>query len=277
MMAQNALKNCGEYAQKRLLAHEDFFLLGTMGADPYFMGAFPPPVGSRAFAGLGDLLHAADGYRLFTVMLAQCRGDEALIAYTAGALCHFLLDNHTHPYIASRFPDDLHTPAEIAIDALMIARQTDPRFHARPSAVYAADNAAAIDALHARVCRTLFHLRTEGLYRRALKKWLRINDLQFDPYGKKRAFFRPLPGVARYLITPGMPDERDWLNLSHMPWGNPGAAARTESFPTLYAAACREASPLLALIAAVPETFAESPRAHALEGRTADAAEYVRG
>ncbi len=272
MMGLNALKIGEKETQAYVLRQEASFLLGTMGADPYFGDAFPPPVGNRARTDLADLLHALDGRRLFAAMLPLCGDNDALFCYTLGFLCHFLLDNRTHPYISSRFPGKLHTPAEIAIEPLMVERGGDPRFLTPPTDFYTANGTAAVDALHARLFWRLFALRTEGLYCRALRKWLRVNDLQFDPHGKKRALLRPLPGATCYLLTFGMPDERDLLNLRHTPWG---ADRHAESFPELFDAASREAAAQIALAVKLRDTGEYTPLLQTLEGRTADAAERI--
>lgn len=270
IMGLNALKIGEKAAAERVLKQEAAFLLGTMGADPYFGDALPPPVGNRARTDLADLLHALDGRKLFAAMLPLCGEDDALFAYALGFLCHFLLDNRTHPYIVSRFPDKLHTPAEIAIEPLMIERDGDPRFLTPPAKIYLAHDMAAVDALHARLFWKLFALRTEGLYCRSLRKWLRVNRLQFDPRGKKRALLRPFPGLTCYLLPFGIPDECDLLNLRHAPWGADG---REESFPELFDGAVVEAAEQIGLAAGLRDAGDYAPLLQALEGRTADAAD----
>lgn len=277
MMSLNALQKCMPAAHTEAFFHESAFLLGTMGPDPYFGDALPPPVGSRARTDLADRLHAEDGGRLFSCLFALSRGDDALFSYALGFLCHFLLDNRTHPYISTRYPGKLHTPAEIAIDAELCANAIDARFLSSPTAVYLTNDLAALDALHAQLFWKLFALRTEGLYSRSLKKWLRINDLSFDPRGKKRALLRPFPAATQFLLTPGQPSIGDSLNLSHAPWGVPDAAGkpRTESFQELLEAATNEAAALIGLACALRESGDSAPLCRRLEGRSADASEWL--
>lgn len=266
-----AQKSCANGAQVLLDANEGAFLLGTMGPDPYYGSALLPTVGGKWCGGLADRLHAMDGRALFGALLALASQSDADFAYALGFICHFLLDNLAHPYIEARFPGRLHTPAEIAIDPLILAHAGERRLVAAPRALYDASLAQRVDALHAALFWKRFALRTDGDYARALPRWLWIANLQYDPRGRKRALFRPFPAVTRHLTTFGAPDTEDLLNLAHTPWGK----GRTESFPELTARAAGEAAQWMELAVAGRRDGAYEPLLRLAEGRTADAAKEL--
>ncbi len=268
-----ALKNCKNIDQVGILAHKDAFFLGTMGPDPYYGDAYPPPFPGRARSDLADRLHALDLCALLTAMLSLSDGSPVRTAYTMGFLCHVLLDSHVHPYIEARFPGQLHTPAEIAMDIPLVRRANIPALLAPPATFYKLDAADEIDALHADVFDRLFSLSTRGVYARSLKKWLRLNTFLYDPDGRKYARLRAFPKLQRYCIAPRPEKEtEDLLNLSHKPWAAPWSPAqvRTSSVPERMEIAMREIRCLIDRIASGEREAALS----ALEGRTADAAGY---
>ena len=268
-----ARNNCKNLHAVGLPLHEDAFFLGTMGPDPYYGDAFLPPLSGGARTDLADRLHALDGRALFSSLLALSRGSDVRLAYTMGFLCHFLLDNHAHPYVEARFPGKLHTPAEIAMDPMLVMRANEPRLSASPAAFYRLDALFEIDALHTALFSETFRLSTRGVYARAVKKWLRLNALLYDPAGKKLSRLRAFPSLSRYLIAPRPDDGRDLLNLTHAPWAPPWDREhpRTASMPELIGEASAECRLLIDQIAAGEREIALA----ALEGRTADAARYV--
>ena len=279
IMGLNVWEKCEKSVRELLEGQAPFFLLGTMGPDPYFGDALPPPVGRRSQAALGDRLHGVSMERLFAALLPLSQGEDRLFCYTLGFLCHVLLDNHTHPYIMARFPGDRHTPAEIAMDPVMVRRNGEARYFMPPGAFYGVDGemALAVDRLHAELIWKLFALRTQGAYRRSLKKWLRVCALQFDPKGTKARLLKPFPTITSYLLTYGAADDGDLLNLGHKPWGaGAGGVERSgPSFIDLFDAACGEARQSLELAVKLRGRGDYGPLAKPLAGRSADAAESL--
>ncbi len=279
IMAQKARETREKQAQTLLAEQAGYYLLGTMGPDPYFGDALPPPVGRTSQAALADKLHAVSLEQLLAGLLPLSEGDDGLFCYTLGFLCHVLLDNHTHPYIEARFPGKGHTPAEIAMDPILAKRSGDPRYLMPPKAFYGAEEDAiqAIDQLHTKLMWKLFALRTQGAYRNSLKKWLRVCSLQFDPKGVKARLFKLIPGATDYLLTYDKADGQDLLNERHKPWGKQHRAEgeTSPSFMDLFDQACREAAECLELAVQLRGTGDYGPLLQRLRGRSADAAESL--
>lgn len=248
----------------------DAFRIGTMGPDPYFGDSRPKPVFSPCREPLAGKMHSLDARVLFERMFSLAAGNETLEAYTLGFLCHFLLDAAAHPYIEARFPGGAHTPAEIQFDLMMTDRVRCPGVPAPPKRFYRTKRLRELDALHAELCAALFGMETKGDFARSFHKWILVNTVSYDPSGRKLRFFGALerllrkPGKLTGFILARHPDSNDRLNLKRAEWRAPWApeTARTESFPDLFGAACREAPALLgAALSAM---------------RTGDAAEALR-
>lgn len=265
-----AADHCANPEAMGITDHYGAFFLGTMGPDPYYGDAFLPPVGSRARTDLADRLHALDGERLFSTLFTLSNGNAARTAYTFGLLCHFLLDNRAHPYIEARFPGRAHTPAEIAMDLPAVAYFSERRLTVSPRAFYDCADVAEIDALHTALFWKLFSLRTQGVYARSLKKWLRLNTVSFDPSGRKRRLLRPFGSLASYFVSLDMSGAHDALNLDCAPWKSMRGVS-TDSFPALLIAAREEAVTLIDLVCAGETDEALMQ----LKERSADAAENL--
>lgn len=228
------------------------FLIGTMGPDPYFGDLILKPLLKPSKLNLTQLQHGADARALFDAFANAAKSD-AQKAYTLGYLCHFLLDSTAHPYIEARFSGKLHTPAEIALDLMLIDRMPDARLPAPPKRLYRTSALNELDALHADVNETLFGSKTRGVFARSYHKWLLINAISYDPGNRKLRFFTALSHIFGFL-KPAIPyllshhdDPNDRLNLTRAAWYAPWspAQARTESFPDLFLAACDSAPALL--------------------------------
>lgn len=265
----HALQNCKNIDQVGMRLHEDAFFLGTMGPDPYYGDAYPPPLG-RARSDLADRLHALDMQKLLYTLLSLSAESDVCTAYSMGFLCHVLLDNAVHPYIEARFPGAQHTPSEIAMDLSLVRRAGEPRLSVSPAAFYRTGDLDEIDALHTALFRQQFGLDTRGIYARSIRKWLRLNAFLYDPDGKKRNALRRLPKLMQYCIAPLAESEVSGiLNLSHSPWSPQNA--RTDSVLDLIENAKKEIVLCIDQIAAGEREAALA----ALKGRCADAAGNV--
>ncbi|MEG1754965.1 MAG: zinc dependent phospholipase C family protein [Clostridia bacterium] len=254
----------------------DAFFIGTMGPDPYFGDALPRSLAHPCQSHLSNLLHSLDGRILFSALLDLAKESEIYSAYALGFVCHFVLDNHTHPYIEAYFPGRKHTPAEIAMDLYLVDRANEPRLYVPPNVFYETASLRQLDALHAALFERLFLLDTRGAFARAFRKWIRINALTFDPSGSKQKLLRFFPAAARYLVG-RHEDAADALNLEHAPWAAPWAPdeIRTESFLDLFDEACAASSLLVNLAATAMESGDFSAVLSAIGRRSADAAPII--
>ncbi len=248
-------------AQKFVRENRAAFLIGTMGPDPYFGDAFPPPLCSPCRETFAGFLHGLPAKTLLPALFSSCEGKHARIAYTMGFLCHFVTDAAAHPYIEARFSGKAHTPAEIALDLALIRSlpQADLILPMPPKRLYDKSLLPELDRLHASLFFALGRGKTQGAFARSARKWIRLNALTYDPRGRKLRFFSALEtalrienGASRFLVAPHE-DLCDRMNLSHAPWSAPWAKAelRTESFPDLIEAAYARCVPVLKFAYAV--------------------------
>ena len=251
LVGLTALEHTNEAVKALVREHWGEFLIGTMGPDPYFGDAMPKPLFAACHLDLAERLHTLDARDLFAALfpLADTAPKQA---YVLGFLCHFLLDTNAHPYIEARFFGKAHTPAEIQIDLMMTQRLAYPGVPERPRKFYYTRHLGELDALHAKLSKALFGMRTEGAFARGFRKWILVNTVSYDPNNRKLRFFScverllHIPGKLTGYLVAHHPDPDDRLNLSHAVWRAPWdeAPARTESFPELFANACAQAPEL---------------------------------
>lgn len=224
--------------------------------------------------GYGNRMHDEKTARLFKVIcryLTQMRGRpgfDALLAYTMGFCCHYVLDRETHPFIFCRqeeyFADDprrshsgVHYRLESDIDsALHLNRK------GRPVGSFSLQE----------------YFRVSRAEREAIARWYRRVLWEtygvLAPAGEVKACFRDALAAVRFLLGPAegpalflsrcadrlsrrrghieghvriQEPRGDPLNLSRFPWHHLGRpeVTRRESFLQLYESAQAEAALLM--------------------------------
>lgn len=233
-------------------AHADAFLLGLYGPDVYFGDRLPPPLFAKHQKQLANDLHGLDAGVLFQKLFALTYRDDRAFSYAIGFLCHFVLDSTLHPYIESRARGGDHTRYEMRQDLLIRKRADDARLFVPPTALYRTDTALRLaDTLHTLLFKELFARNTDGVYRRSYKKWQRVQQLVYDPTGRKRKLLARLDRasghegrLSGFLLTIDPDDARDLFNEAHEPWCAPWDihSVSTESYFDLFDSAVLDAS-----------------------------------
>jgi len=229
------------------------FRAGAMGPDPYFADSMPKPCFRPARDDLACRMHGLDAGVLFLNLFSLAE-TPVQRAYALGFLCHFLLDDHAHPFIFARFPGAAHTPGEMHMDLPFCDLSGAPLAAEKPWRLFRLSRRELqeIDALHAALVRALFFEDSRGVFARSYRKWVYfINRLSFDPQAKKLRFLsraearmqRPGLLTAKLVTRDPADAAKDLMNLLHTPWAAPWSPAdvRTESFADLFDAALYEA------------------------------------
>ncbi len=245
-----------------LARNEAAFLAGLPGPDIYFFDRFPPPLLHPHEKRTGNALHNAPADTVFAQLLSLAAGDEALLAYTLGFLCHYALDSAIHPFVDARYRGLDHTRFEMRLELAFCARRGSRLSGIPPHRLYAPpvrepDLLDRLDALQHQLAQAVCQRGARGAFRRSFFKFRRTNRLLYDPAGRKRRLLqrverllrRPAGTLSSLLFAPPQAGDGDLFNEMHAPWRAPweGAPERTESFFDLYDAAADRAVALLPL------------------------------
>ena len=216
----------------------DCFLLGVKGPDDWYSTRMLHPKARRHYYRLGLAMHRNGTAAFFGKLAENCRGSEALFAFTAGFLAHWCLDKTAHPYIEYRAKEKPfgHTLIERELD-----RRTDPSPRPLTGVKLTAYPEAMRQGLE--VAYALFGLKDAwpALNRAAKDTW-RFQRLVEDPRGILKALIRRPCKARAYLYSWHEPWD-DPENLSHRQWYNPADPSLTScaSFPELVEKAVAEA------------------------------------
>ena len=120
-----------------LARNEAAFLAGLPGPDIYFFDRFPPPLLHPHEKRTGNALHNAPADTVFAQLLSLAAGDEALLAYTLGFLCHYALDSAIHPFVDARYRGLDHTRFEMRLELAFCARRGSRLSGIPPHRLYA--------------------------------------------------------------------------------------------------------------------------------------------
>lgn len=103
--------------------YDNLYAFGAQGPDFfYYIGKFNP-LSKHHFSEVGNQIHELDTRTLFRDMLNFMinKPDEALMAYIAGFISHYILDVHCHPLICLLGPNSAsHKRVELDLEAFCI-------------------------------------------------------------------------------------------------------------------------------------------------------------
>lgn len=249
------------------LAQRDAFLLGNQGPDPLFYLAANPRVSAENR--VGELMHHDSPTRLFSSLkqaLAELGGEDRFVgeAYSAGFLCHYLLDRTAHPFVfATEFSlcdagvpglnrSDgglVHVEIERDLDeAILYAKlgETIDTYKPYREVLQASDETlAAIDRLYCHAIAGAYGRNlSSDCYTRAVKTFRLIQHLFYSPTRGKAHVFAPLElkfSSKRYSLYRAMAHRSRaesasaFDNRSNRTWINPFDDREScESFWDLY-------------------------------------------
>lgn len=248
----------------------DAFLLGNQGPDPLFYLAIVPH-GMDEFKHLGNELHHANPSGVLVALRRACDKvpDEdrgVAQAYTAGFLCHYLLDSTVHPFVyywqngiceagvAGLDASDgnlVHAEIERDLDEMVLftkTGQTVATYRPYEQVLLARDR--VLDLLGALYAEAFCLERTDNpqvarnVFPAAVKSFRLVQHLFYSPTSNKArvlgVFEKPILR-QRYSLCQAMShrdraqDTSDFDNRQHQMWEDPFThALENDSFWDLY-------------------------------------------
>lgn len=197
-----------------LLRYRRMFDIGLQGPDFLF---YHNPGLPGSLACLGSKFHRLSGQAFFGDALHTLHEhpDKAAEAYLYGALAHFILDAHCHPYVSQCVRQGLagHVAIESEFDRFLLQRDGMTQSHRR-----SLTSRIPIERMHAELIAGFYPPISTSQVLYAVKSMGRIQRIL---YAENQKVYRPtlkLLGLEDYLI-PASPDCRcaalDIPMLSH--------------------------------------------------------------
>lgn len=244
------------------------FLLGNQGPDPLFYCVIDPRL--RIWHGLGSRMHHDSPSRLLaalseTVSDMPATSQAIARAYSAGFLCHYLLDRTAHPLVyAQQFAlcdagiegltrkdgSEVHALIESELDEMMLytrTHQTIATYAPQRSILRANEQTLAIIsyAISRAVTKTydlIDPVVPPHLFTQSVHAFRLIQGIFHSPHGTKRALLGALERTVRpHSFVQAMMHRSIALehctfdNHHHEPWVNPFThTAHTASFLDLF-------------------------------------------
>lgn len=263
------------------LRQREAFLLGNQGPDPLFYCVANPAL--IEFRSLGSRMHREKPSALIAALAASVEdvpasGRGVAQAWTAGFLCHYLLDRTAHPLVYAQqnafcetgvdglTPEDgseVHAVIESEIDEMMLytrTGQTVATFKPQREILRADEQTLATVsyALTRAVERVYGETVRPDLYAKSVHAFRRVQGCAFhSAHGVKRAalgrverLFRPHSFAQAMTHRPAAIEHSSFDNHEHRTWENPFTCeASTESFNDLFARALDAAAAALPTLA----------------------------
>lgn len=244
-----------------LQKHEALFYIGTNGPDFLFFHHVKPweKWKSQKLNQLGSQAHAmyvnAFYQEALTCILEQKdnRIKEAMTVYLCGHLCHWALDQTTHPFIfyytgdCKGYSASLHHRFESMLDTLMLKKYHDTTIKDYDSSKiceFDEEMLKAISRIYVPVAKRVFDTTIlVNEIRESLLEWKQVQKLLYDPNNKKFTFLQKAEKVIKkpWFISGNVvkaePDESfDILNEEHREWCHPcdDKIKSTASFQELF-------------------------------------------
>lgn len=262
----------------------DAALIGAQGPDLFFFHRILPWTPGESYAAQGSRLHKISPALLFEGfrgVLNQNPGDDAMLGYVQGFLCHYALDRMAHPFVyawqevlAQADPSygkpghAYHFRIESALDTIMLRRETGRLIQDyKLKNVIPPDHDGIYKAV-GRLYKPIFdHVLNkpaaeENQIALAPGDMRRVAGLITDRSQMRQRLLHPLEKiigqnhVLTSLLRPADTSDWDYANMAHREWKNPFDPhyVSTDSFFDLYALAAEEAADMIgAFCGALPE------------------------
>lgn len=258
---------------------KEAFLLGNQGPDPLFYCALDPTL--FAYRAIGQEIHTTKPaeflYTLSSNLNTVPEEDRSIIkAYTAGFVCHYLLDRSAHPLIyaqqyafcrageeglSDKDGSDVHAVIESELDEMILYTRTG-----QTVATYAPQKEilrcekkplGAISSYIASVIQKVYETNVrDDLFARSVVLFRRVQGIFHSPHGIKRNLLGNLERLLRdHSFVQAMSHRAIALTVSefdnhrHDVWENPFTnTVSTASFTDLFNQAQQDVSDALPLV-----------------------------
>jgi hypothetical protein len=229
-----------------LASHKDTLTLATQGPDPFFFyGMLPWHTKKDALdiQHLGSYFHKNDPEKHLHALYAHAvlKQKDKLKAYAIGAMMHYILDKHIHPYVFSKSGFDAsgqlskpyiiyHSQLEVLMDVALLkqlsykAKDVHPVKGIQIKKHLLDDIDLLYNETYPDVCK-------RGYFKSAVDDMVTIYKVVYDRFGLKRKLFRRIfgktgrPFVISHPVSLKHKENKDVLNLSHVMWRHPETGA----------------------------------------------------
>lgn len=225
-----------------LLTHKHILTLATQGPDPFFFYGMMPwhtPKDAKDIQYMGAYFHKNDPQKhLHALYKRAClKQNDTLKAYAIGAIMHYILDKHVHPYVFSKSGFDAmgklskpfiiyHSQLEVLMDVALLKHLSFRAKDVHPikGIQIPKKNLDDIDELYS---ETYPEVCLRGWFKSSVKDMVSIYKFVYDGFGIKRNIFRLLFGKVGHAFVISHPvalkhkENKDVLNLSHVMWRHP--------------------------------------------------------
>jgi hypothetical protein len=259
MFAIDVIKQSKSPLLKR---YESILMLATQGPDPFFFYGMLPwktPKDKNRIQGIGSFLHQHNPNKHLHMLLDKAKSsqNELNIAYALGAIMHYILDKHVHPYVFSKSGFDAsgkltkpyniyHSYMETLMDVALSKEigMSHIQLHPYKNIRIHKRDLKQIDTLYAETYKDLCQ---KNDYFKATQDMQRIYHIVYDRFGIKRKLLKVFLGKHTHPFAVSHPkhliheEAKDVLNLSNLPWRHPESGNEsTESVLDLFQHALSE-------------------------------------
>lgn len=252
------------------------FLLGSQGPDPLFFCVISPAL--APYKGLGSLMHDKKPAELMSVMstiATKCPSNSQAVvrAFSAGFLCHYLLDRRAHPFVyaqqyafcnagieglIAKDGHEVHAVIESELDEYILYTHTGLTIATyKPYKEILKASEQTLAALSHALCSALWEtyekLSPASLFSKSVHNYRRVQFATYSPFGVKRHLygaverkFRNHSFAQAFCHRPYALEESAFGNHDNHTWTNPFTGeTSTASFDDLFEGALEEANTLI--------------------------------
>lgn len=266
-----AIQGVSPEIQKKTIADERLYNLGTQGFDSFFY-YFPGQLRKRSREIVQEM-HLG-GLELFLAYMARLAKEAdkhemgTIFAFTAGFLMHYVLDCHAHPYVCARVFDKKtpkiknsaeHRKFETAIDVAMLKLVSGekPAESKQWELIKASKDRLWVSAaaLSQGIKEVYGRDVLPKIVQRAMKDTINFTRVLQSQYGRRKRFMEIVENmtIREYLFLSiikmqKITGKRDYLNIQKSPWHSPWspeAEIHNDSFMERYNAAVIEGIQML--------------------------------
>lgn len=247
IFAEEVVKQMNKYDIKQIIEkHPQIFYIGSNGPDFLFFSHMKPweQFKSHTLNHLGSMMHATRINDFYDVAIrcirSQTRVDvkENMMAYLFGHLCHWALDQTTHPYIFYRTGNakgksaGYHHRFESMMDTMMLDKFKNISIKDYPCyeiCEYDEEILKAIARIYVPVAREVYHLDVKVHdIREALNSWYDVQKMLYDPNNIKYPILKGAESLIRKpwaisgnVVRTKIDERYDILNEEKAIWKHP--------------------------------------------------------
>lgn len=217
-------------------------MLATQGPDPFFFCGMVPwrsQKNASNIRAMGHYFHYNNPQKDLHALYSNAikKGSETLKAYAIGAIMHYILDKHVHPYVFSKSGFDslgqlshpfyaYHFNMEVLIDVALLTELSykAKEVHPEKSIIIPSKTLTEIDCLYSESYKDVC---LKGWFKSSVLDMRTTYKVVYDAFGMKRRIFKLLLGknasafVISHPVALKNKENKDVLNKQNVSWRHP--------------------------------------------------------